>query len=60
MKRMQHCFYCGENLGVFEVEYDELPTCGKQECEREARYEYQARDADARERAEEDGYDRYR
>ncbi len=36
--KMRHCFNCGEELGVFAaVDYDELDTCGKRECEREAR-----------------------
>lgn len=46
--RMRHCFYCGEELGVFTShDYDPLDTCGKRECEREAR-------AEAREQIEED------
>lgn len=36
--KMRHCWYCGEELGVMERRlYDELDTCGKVECEREAR-----------------------
>ncbi len=34
--RMRFCFNCGEELGVY-ADYDPLDTCGKLECEREAR-----------------------
>lgn len=34
--KMRHCFYCGEELGCY-ADYDPLDTCGKQECNREAR-----------------------
>lgn len=37
MKKMQHCFYCGEELGVYEPFGNYLDTCGSPECEREAR-----------------------
>lgn len=59
-KRMQHCWYCGEELGVYESYPGDLDTCGKSECEREARYERQAMEADAHDRAEQDDYSRYR
>ena len=58
--KMQHCFNCGEECGVFDNHWRDLVTCGKRECEREARYQYQCEEADARERAESDNYDRYR
>ena len=35
--RMRHCFNCGCKLGYYS-DYDPLDTCGKNECEREARY----------------------
>jgi hypothetical protein len=46
--KMRHCFYCGEELGVY-ADHDPLDTCGKQECEREARNQ----DRDEREEAHE-------
>jgi hypothetical protein len=33
---MRYCFNCGEELGCYR-DYDRLDTCGKQECEAEAR-----------------------
>jgi hypothetical protein len=35
--RMRHCFNCGEEIGV-SADYEPLDTCGRSECEREARY----------------------
>lgn len=32
--KLQHCFYCGEELGVY-VAWDNLEACGKRECQRE-------------------------
>ena len=59
--RMRHCFNCGAALGVLaEHEYDPLDTCGRTDCEREARYARQAEEAERRARAEDDGFDRYR
>lgn len=34
---MRHCFYCGEELGRYWAN-DPLDTCGRAECNREARY----------------------
>lgn len=34
---MQHCFNCGDELGVFHAYQGDRNTCGKQECERAAR-----------------------
>lgn len=58
--KMQHCFNCGEECGVFYNYYRDLVTCGKRECEREAREQARYEDDMARERAESDGYERYR
>jgi hypothetical protein len=33
--RMRHCFFCGEEIGVY-ADHEPLDTCGKRECEREA------------------------
>lgn len=59
-KRMQHCFNCGEELGIYDSYLGDIEHCGKMECQREANYAHQCRDADARESAREDNYDRYR
>jgi hypothetical protein len=32
----RRCFNCGEELGAY-ANYDRLDTCGKRECDREAR-----------------------
>jgi DNA-directed RNA polymerase subunit N (RpoN/RPB10) len=58
--RMQHCFNCGKELGVFETWPGDLDTCGSIVCDREARHARQAEESEARERAEQDGYERYR
>ena len=34
--KMRHCFFCGEEYGA-SADYDQYDTCGKAECEREAR-----------------------
>lgn len=34
MKKMQHCFYCGEELGVYDAFGNRLETCGARECNR--------------------------
>jgi len=60
MKREQHCFNCGEPVGLFDVFGDRYITCGSRECEKEARYQIQSDYADARARAEDDDYGAYR
>lgn len=52
------CFNCGESLGVMDWS-DRYDNCGKRECEREARFSQQCDEADRRERAEMDNYERY-
>ena len=59
-ERIQHCFNCGADLGVYASWPGDIETCGKAECEREARYQRQAQEADVQERAAMDDYDRYR
>ena len=58
--QMQYCFNCGEAIGVY-IRYhgDEPECCGKPECMRELRYQMEAEIAFRRDRAEQDGYDRY-
>jgi hypothetical protein len=43
--KMRHCFFCGAQLGIWDY-HDFYDTCGKPECDREAR------DAQISERAE--------
>ena len=57
--KMQHCFNCGEELGVFVAYYGDVLTCGSPECDHEAREIYRARQEEAEEQAREDGYSRY-
>lgn len=59
-KRMQHCFWCGEELGVYDSYPGDIQCCGAPGCNAEYRHEMQAREADARDAAAEDNYDRYR
>lgn len=40
-KRMQHCAWCGEELGVYDGRYDEPESCGAPECNREVRGMYE-------------------
>jgi hypothetical protein len=59
-ERMQYCFNCGEELGVYKRYRDEPPECcGRRECQRELRdvmdLDYQTR----REAGEVDEYRRY-
>lgn len=60
MKRMQHCSYCGKELGVYEKPWRERDTCGERECEREARADERAEREQAMFDAERDDYGRYR
>jgi hypothetical protein len=59
-KKMQHCFNCGEELGVYDRFPGDLDTCGKRECEKEARYQQQAERDEAAWNAQQDDYARYR
>lgn len=60
MKRMQHCFWCGEELGIHDHYHGDIEHCSAGECARQARYAMQEQEAEARSRADEDSYDRYR
>ena len=36
--KVRYCWNCGEDMGFIENRYyDRMDTCGKRECEREAR-----------------------
>ena len=58
-ERMQHCFNCGAEIGVYRSYPGDLDTCGARECEREARYQRQAESDDRYARAQEDDFQRY-
>ena len=56
--KMRHCFNCGEELGAYAF-YDSRDTCGKVECDREARNDFYAEREEAHERLDRDmGWDR--
>lgn len=58
VKRMQRCFNCGEELGVYD-NFGELDHCGKPDCSREFRYMIECERADRRAAAEDDDFNRY-
>lgn len=54
--KMRYCFNCGEEIGAY-AGYDRLDTCGKQECNREARHAAAAEREEAHEQLDRDlGY----
>ena len=54
------CYYCGEDIGLWDRFSDRLDTCGAQECEREARDQMQAEREEAHEQLDRDmGWDRW-
>jgi hypothetical protein len=56
--RMQHCAWCGAELGVYEGRYDEPESCGRSECNREVNAMYREMREDAHERLDRDmGWD---
>lgn len=53
--RERHCWNCGDSMGVIENRYyDRTDTCGKSECEREARYQRNAERDEAHEQLDRD------
>lgn len=51
----RHCFNCGASMGFIENKYyDRRDTCGKRECEREARNEAYAEREEAHEQLDRD------
>lgn len=52
--KMQHCWFCGKELGVYKKPYSDRDTCGARECEREARYEELAEREQAHEQLDRD------
>lgn len=58
--KMQHCFNCGAELGVYKRYLgDEPECCGSIECNRELRRSIADEREDRRYSAEEDDYRRY-
>lgn len=58
--KMQHCFYCGAEIGFYEMPRGTKDTCGEQECDRGARDAELGELEDAQYRAQQDDYERYR
>lgn len=46
--KMQHCFNCGEELGLY-VAWDNLEACGKSACQRELQDAFRAEREEAHE-----------
>jgi predicted RNA-binding Zn-ribbon protein involved in translation (DUF1610 family) len=59
--KMQHCFWCGAELGVYEhhAQLDGPEACGERECQRELMAELRDQEEARRMRAEEDHFERY-
>jgi len=57
---MQHCFNCGEELGVYEHYHGDIECCGKRECNREMQRALREEREDAMLRAEQDDFGAYR
>ena len=55
-KKMQYCFSCGVELGIYHMPFGEWDSCGKKECDQFRR----DTDEEVRSEAEKDHYDRYR
>ena len=58
-KKMQHCFNCGEDLGVYQSLANEIEVCGNAECQKEARDAYRQQRDERVQAAFEDDYMRY-
>jgi hypothetical protein len=57
---MQHCFNCGEALGVYKSYAGDIEVCGKPECLREARNAERQQIEEAQYAAERDDWSTYR
>lgn len=60
MKKMQHCYWCGAELGIYDKYPGDKDTCGARECQREASYDDRAERDQAADDAAQDDYARYR
>lgn len=58
-EKMQHCFNCGEELGVYASWPGDVEICGARDCQREARYQAQSEADERYSRASEDDFMRY-
>lgn len=55
--KMQHCFNCGAELGVYSAYYGDLQNCGASECTRAERETMQAEREEAHQRLDDEmGY----
>lgn len=55
MRKERFCWFCGESLGLVEDRnYEPTDTCGRIECEREARAARQAERDEAHDRLDRD------
>ena len=53
--KMRHCWNCGDEMGLVASKYYEpTDTCGKPECDLEARYAAQAEQSEAHEQLDRD------
>ncbi len=52
--KMQHCFNCGEELGVYVHYVHDIECCGAQECNREMQNIYQQERDEAHEQLDRD------
>ena len=55
-----NCAFCGAEIGPGRNNPREPEACESQECQREVCGMYRQMESDARERADEDNYERYR
>ena len=58
MKKMRHCWFCGDEIGAYEDRhYDRWDTCGTREGERETRAALREEREEAHRRLDDDmGY----
>ncbi len=59
LEAMQYCVNCGAELGRYKHYHGDMESCGEPECRQELRAQYEMREAEARERAERDGFGLY-
>jgi hypothetical protein len=52
--KMQYCFNCGAELGVYQHYHGDIEHCGARECAREAQNSYRAEREEAHERLDRD------
>jgi hypothetical protein len=57
--KMQHCFWCGAELGIYEHYRGDIEACSQPECQREMRAAYRAEEEERQYRAERDHFERY-